>query len=93
MDSVTLHLLQSRFVWWPINPIGFIVAAGSSAIWFGSWDAFLVAWVAKFLTLKVGGSKLYEQYGVPVAGGMVAGVTLGSFLAYIVGMFKFFVPF
>lgn len=91
--TIVLFLLQSRFVWWPINPIGFIVAAGSSAIWFGSWDAFLVAWVAKFLTLKVGGSKLYEQYGVPVAGGMVAGVTLGSFLAYIVGMFKFFVPF
>jgi hypothetical protein len=36
---------------------------------------------------------LYEQYGVPIGGGMVAGVTLGSFLAYIVGMVKFFVPF
>jgi len=91
--TVALFLLQSRFIWWPINPVGFIVATSSSVIWFGSWDAFLVAWVAKFLTLRVGGSKLYEQYGVPIGGGMVAGVTLGSFLAYIVGMVKFFVPF
>jgi len=91
--TIALFLLQSRFVWWPINPIGFIVAAGSSTIWFGSWDAFFVAWVAKTLTLRIGGSKTYEQYGVPIAGGMVAGVTLGSFIAYIVGMYKFLVPF
>jgi len=45
------------------------------------------------LTLKIGGSKAYERYRVPTAGGMLAVVTVGSFLAYIVGMIKFFVPF
>ena len=80
-------------MWWPINPVGFIVATSSSVIWYGSWNAFLVACAAKYLTLKIGGSKAYERYRVPTAGGMLAVVTVGSFLAYIVGMIKFFVPF
>jgi hypothetical protein len=80
-------------MWWPISPIGFIIAGGYSTLWDGSWDAFLGAWIAKYLTLRIGGSKAYEQYGVSIAGGLVAGITLGSFLAYFVGMAKFFVPF
>jgi hypothetical protein len=91
--TIILFLLRARFVWWPINPVGFIVGTGVSTIWFGSWDAFLVAWIAKYFTLRLGGSKAFEQYGLPVAGGLVTGITLGSFLAYFVGMVKFFVPF
>jgi len=91
--TIILFLLRARFVWWPINPVGFIVGTGVSTIWFGSWDAFLVAWIAKYFTLRLGGSKAFEQYGLPVAGGLVTGITLGSFLAYFVGMAKFFVPF
>lgn len=91
--TIILFLLRSRFVWWPINPVGFILATGYATWWMGCWDAFLVAWIAKYLTLRIGGSKTYEQHGVPVAGGIVAGITLGDFLAYIIGMTKFFVPF
>jgi len=91
--TIALFALRNRFIWWPINPIGFIVGTGVSTIWFGSWDAFFGAWVAKFLTLRLGGSKAYEKYGLPVAGGLVAGITLGGFIAYFVGMLKFFVPF
>jgi len=91
--TIILFLLRARFLWWPINPIGFVMATGYATWWMGCWDAFLVAWIAKYLTLRIGGSKAYEQHGVPVAGGLVAGITLGDFIAYIVGMTKFFVPF
>jgi hypothetical protein len=91
--TMALFTLKGRFMWWPISPIGFIIAGGYSTLWDGSWDAFLGAWIAKYLTLRIGGSKAYEQYGVSTAGGLVAGITLGSFLAYFVGMAKFFVPF
>lgn len=91
--TIVLFLLRARYMWWPINPVGFILATGYATWWMGCWDAFLVAWIAKYLTLRIGGSKAYEQHGVPVAGGIVAGITLGDFVAYIIGMTKFLVPF
>jgi len=91
--TIILFLLRARFLWWPINPVGFIIATGYATWWMGSWDAFLGAWIAKYFTLRIGGSKAFEHYGLPVAGGLVAGITLGNFIAYIVGMVKFFVPF
>jgi hypothetical protein len=90
--TIALFLLRGRFLWFPINPVGFVISTGISVVWWGSWDAFLIAWIAKYLTLRVGGSKAYEQQGVPVAAGLIAGLTMGDFLCYVLGIFKFFFP-
>jgi len=37
------------------------------------WFPFLIAWAFKTITLRMGGSKTYEQYGVPTAVGFTLG--------------------
>lgn len=91
--TVALSLLRARFVWLPLNPLGFAMASSVGIAWWGSWTAFVVAWAAKYLTLRVGGSKLYENYGIPIVGGFLAGLALVNVLAHPIGVIRFFHPF
>ncbi len=88
-----LSLLHSRFVWWPIHPVGFLLATAVAPTWMREWNAFVGAWIFKAVTLRVGGSKAYNNYGVPIAAGIVGGIVFASLIAYIIGIVKFFVPF
>jgi len=49
--------------------------------------------VLKMLTLRIGGAKLYEGCGVPVASGAVAGCMIGMILGGIIWIIRFFIPF
>jgi len=91
--TIALSLLRSRFVWMPLHPLGFAMATSVGIAWWGSWNAFVFAWVAKYLTLRVGGSKLYENYGIPLVGGFLAGLALVNVLAHPIGVIRFFYPF
>ena len=91
--TAALSLLRARFVWMPLHPLGFAMALGEGVAWWGSWNAFVFAWVAKYLTLRVGGSKLYENYGIPLVGGFLAGLALVNVLAHPIGVIRFFYPF
>jgi hypothetical protein len=90
---MVLFILRTRFLWWPLHPVGFILATAISPNWMREWNAFLEAWIAKFITLRVGGSKAYEEYGVPFACGGIAGYAFSNLLAYIIGTVRFFIPF
>ncbi|MEM2352383.1 MAG: DUF6785 family protein [Thermoproteota archaeon] len=90
---MALHLLRTRFVWWPLHPIGFIMSTAPAIAHMREWNCFFGAWIAKYLTLRIGGSKAYEEYGIPIAGGLMAGYVLSNLVAYIVGTIKFFVAF
>jgi hypothetical protein len=57
------------------------------------WNAFLGAWIVKTIVLRVGGSRLYENYGVPVVGGILTGVVTTIFVGSIALAVKFFIPF
>ena len=63
-----------------------------SALW-GYWGPFLIAWVLKVLTLRVGGSKTYENYGVPIAAGFVAGYMVAILIGGSLSVIRFFIPF
>jgi len=90
---VGLFYLHSTFVWWPIHPMGFLLSGGMYVAWTGVWTSFLVAWVLKYATLRIGGSKAYEQYGVPFVGGTLVGLIMTVVVGIIVGITRFFVPF
>ncbi|MBS7612964.1 hypothetical protein KEJ48_01765 [Candidatus Bathyarchaeota archaeon] len=90
---MALFALRTRFLWWPLHPVGFILATAISPNWMREWNAFLEAWIAKFITLRIGGSKAYEEYGVPFACGGIAGYALSNLIAYLVGTVRFFIPF
>jgi len=51
------------------------------------------AWIAKTIVLRVGGSRLYQEYGIPAVGGYVAGYVPSALLGVILGVTKFFTPF
>jgi hypothetical protein len=88
-----LSYLHARFVWFPFEPIGFLLATDGHALIEGIWIMVAVAWVLKTLTLRIGGSKLYEQTGVQVATGFVIGFISISILGGILFITRFFVPF
>jgi hypothetical protein len=90
---VVLSLLRARFVWWPLDPLGFVITTSASGAHMAVWSAFLVAWIVKILTLRVGGSKLYEGYGIPIVGGFMGGVVTANLIGVTVGSIRFFFPF
>jgi hypothetical protein len=88
-----LDFLHARFVWFPLSAIGFVVGMSRLSIKWGYWGPFLVAWVLKFITLRVGGSKLYERIGVPISGGFVTGYVLALLFGGTMGVIRFFIPY
>jgi len=76
-----------------IHPMGFLLGDGMYITWTGVWTSFLVAWILKYLVLRIGGSKAYEHYAVPFLGGTLVGLVLTVLVGVIVGTVRFFIPF
>ena len=91
--AMLLSFLHARFVWFPLEPLGFLLATDGHALIEGIWTMTLAAWVAKTITLRVGGSKLYEKTGIPVAIGFLIGVIIIVILGGAVLVYRFFFPF
>jgi len=88
-----LEFLHARFVWFPFNAIGFIFGTSYMSVLWGYWGPFLIAWVLKILTLRIGGSKLYESTGVPIAGGFLTGNMIAVIFGGAMGVLMFFFPY
>jgi hypothetical protein len=91
--TVLLAFLHARFIWFPFEPIGFVIATSFIGQWGGVWSAFLVAWIVKTIVLRVGGSSLYEKYALPIVGGFITGDVLASVVGVVMGMVRFYMPF
>ena len=90
---VALSLIRARFVWFPLDPLGFIIATSESGAHMGVWSAFMAAWIVKTITLRVGGSRLYENYGVPIVGGFMGGTVIAVLIGSVAASVRFFYPF
>lgn len=88
-----LGFVHARFIWFPLEPIGFIAAFSIDSVQWGMATPFFAAWIAKTLTLKVGGSKAYEEYGVPIAGGFIAECLIASLMGGAMLVIRFFHPY
>ena len=88
-----LSYMHARFIWFPFEPIGFLLAMDGHALVEGLWTMVTLAWVLKVLTIRVGGSKLYEKTGIPAATGFVIGFISITILGGILLIIRFFVPF
>jgi hypothetical protein len=56
---VALLLLNHRFVWWPLHPLGFPIAS----VWLTEqlWFSIFLAWAIKKMVLRYGGAELYKR--------------------------------
>jgi hypothetical protein len=96
LAAIALGYLRSRFLWFPLEPLGFI--------WVWTWwgPGFtagngcltpIIALIIKLIILKVGGRKLYEEYAIPAAVGLLAGYCIGGFLIAICSIYRYFFPY
>lgn len=91
--TAALAILHARFIWFPFEPIGFIIATNFGGFWNCLWSVFLAAWIIKTIVIRVGGSKLYEEWVIPAVGGFAAGIAIVTLFGCIAGMVRFFIPF
>lgn len=73
-----LIFLRMQFVWWPIEPIGVILAGSTVTGWF-MFIPLIIAWATKMTVLRVGGTRLYEKVVLPFAVGLFV---MGFLLLY-----------
>ena len=62
--------MRSRFLWWPLNPLGYIVC-GSWAVSV-IWLSVFLGWMAKASIMKFGGATAYRR-ALPFFLGLVLG--------------------
>jgi len=79
---VVMSILHARLLWMP-DPLMSIIAWDWVGSLMGAYSAALVAGIVKWLILRIGGSRLYEEKGVPFAGGFMLGVALNALIAGI----------
>jgi len=72
--TLVLFWLTSRFVWWPLTPIGFIVASVYHTNYM-VWTNALVGWTLATLIRRYGGLRLYRSLRPAFVG-----LVLGQFL-------------
>jgi hypothetical protein len=82
---MVLVVCYHRFYWWPIHPIGYLMAYSSAMriLWF----SFLVGWLFNVLCMRYGGIHLFKRLRL-----FFVGLIIGDFLMAgswaIVGLFS-----
>ncbi len=81
---------QARFTWFPFDVIGFYLTWSRLGMKYGVDFMFTLAWILKLLTIKLGGTRAYERYGIPFAAGAMAGWCFHIFLHDLACTYSFF---
>ena len=87
MAMVTgMTIARYYFSWWPISPIGFVVAAGGPAR--NAFFPVFLAWLLKTILIRIGGVRLYQAVQ-PLMIGIMVGYVLGSAVAILADYWYF----
>jgi len=76
-----LSLLMARFPWWPLHPIGFTVNYVFDIRVF--MLSIFIAWLVKYVTLKVGGVPAYRKVA-PAFMGLIFGTIFGVMVSSMI---------
>lgn len=79
-----LSWLRLNFVWWPIHPLGFVMATSWASL--NLWFSLFIGWFLKLLTIRYTGLSGYVRFR-PLFMGVILGDVLGAVLWIIVGWF------
>ncbi len=82
--TTALMMLRAQFVWWPLHPIGYVIA--NTGTMTTTWMPFFLAWVFKSLSLRYGGVRFYRA-SVPFFLGLIAGDLFGGGFFTAIGCF------
>ncbi len=82
--AIALNVIRLRIPWLPLNPVAApLVMSMMGPYW---WLPMMIAWVVKYVTVQVGGTKLYETMLLPIAVGFIIGTIFiwGIGILYVV---------
>ncbi len=79
-----LAWLRLNFVWWPIHPLGFVMATSWASLCL--WFSLFLGWLFKLLTIRYTGLRGYVQFR-PLFMGVILGDVVAALLWIIVGWF------
>lgn len=79
-----LTVLRTMFVGFWLHPIGYIL--GNTYFIYMCWGSLFVAWVIKWLGLKIGGPRTVRDQMTPFFGGIFVGACIGMILWDILGI-------
>jgi hypothetical protein len=82
--TLALTVLRTTFVGFWLHPIGYVLA--NTHFITGTWGSLLVAWVVKWVSLRIGGPRLVREKMTPFFGGLFVGAVLGMILWDIVAL-------
>ena len=80
-----LAFLRATFMWFPIHPLGYVLATTYFAR--GQWLMALIAWAIRSLVLRIGGAYSIRKGLVPFSTGMLLACMVSIILFDIIGMY------
>ena len=87
-------MVKIRYVQFPLDPIGgYLVMSGWNASWWGVGTIFTITWIVKYLVLRIGGRRMYEDYCMPFVFGYITGYALMVLMSSISYMVRYFMPY
>ena len=70
LAAIGFSLARQVFPWWPLHPLGYALGTTQSMEYM--WCPFLIAWLAKLITLRYGGIRAYRT-ALPFFLGLILG--------------------
>ena len=86
LTAGAIQLMQSRFSWWPLHPLG-VMLMSSGYVRLYVLDIFLV-WLAKLMVLRFGGISLYRRVK-PCCYGLIVGYVFAVGCSFLVDLIWF----
>ena len=84
--TFALLMLRMRYAWLFLNPVGMMVLPH----WW--WPTWLVAFLIKYITIRVAGARFHERYVLPFSAGYCAGYGAFVIISAFIAFFTFAVP-
>jgi hypothetical protein len=83
--TLVFAFLRQTFMWFPLHPLGYVVVAAHFGRVF--WFTCFLAWLVRFITLRIGGTHSIRRGLVPFSVGMFLACMASIIIFEIVGMY------
>ena len=80
--SLLMMAMRSRFLWWPLHPVGYALSTSGWIINY-LWFSFFVTWFLKLCVMKTGGVRAYRRLMPLFIGFVVGEIVVGSLWALV----------
>jgi hypothetical protein len=82
--TLFLGMMRARFFWWPLHPLGYVIASGESGV-ADIWTCMLISGLVKGVLLRYGGLPAYRR-AMPFFLGLILGDCVVGSLWLLVGL-------